>query len=202
MYKAFTPLNVFIILVLLILSSVIHLMYGSCQTSKYHYLCQAYWLPNKLPKWMIQEKIVFLKEANVIMSKGNSKRWRIWDKNGVLAHEWITEIINGKEVSKFVFWHSNGIKSSEGESRGGEFNGRISSWDEDGIKISEREYKNGRLNGKSLGWYKSGIKSEEIEYKDGKENGKAIEWDEDGKKIKDEEWQDGVMLKDYLSQVQ
>jgi len=73
--KLLNPFVVSAFILVLVLGSLAHLMYGSCQTSKYHYMCQAYWMPDYLPGWMIVNAP--LKDAEILWPKRSySGVWR------------------------------------------------------------------------------------------------------------------------------
>ncbi|PCJ51818.1 MAG: hypothetical protein COA79_25225, partial [Planctomycetota bacterium] len=53
--KLLNPLVVSAFIFVLLLGSIAHLMYGSCQTTKYHYMTQAYWMPEYTPFLLSEE---------------------------------------------------------------------------------------------------------------------------------------------------
>jgi len=55
--------------------------------------------------------------------------------------------------------------------------GRFVAWHDEKTKASEGSFKNGKPHGKLTLWYSNGRKRDETLYKDGVEHGKATEWD-------------------------
>lgn len=89
---------------LLILGSVLHLMYGHCQTTKYHFLCQAYWMPKYLPRKMLNNKGLMLSSD----MKGYTGKWNDWDENGIKTSEGNFEngLRNGKQIEWEEFYRA------------------------------------------------------------------------------------------------
>ena len=96
MDKILTGLNFLIILALLVLASVLHLMYGHCQTSKYHFICQAYWMPQYLPKELLRDKGLLLSEDK----RGYTGTWIEWSEDDIKKYEggYIDGMKNGKQI--------------------------------------------------------------------------------------------------------
>jgi len=59
----------------------------------------------------------------------------------------------------------------------GVLHGRFVAWHDEKTKASEGSFKNGKPHGKLTLWYSNGRKRDETLYKDGVEHGKATEWD-------------------------
>ena len=173
MNKLFSQINFFIFLIAIVLLFVTHLMYGSCQTSKLHYLVQVYYIPDYLPNWM--SKYEKIPHTYAVPDKSFSGKWFVWYRSGKKRYE--INYIDGKEEGKWTGWHENGAKEYEGD------------------------FKDGKLNGKEILWYENGIKRYETEFKDEKKNGRDTHWEKNGKKTIDLEWKDGDKIKDYLDPV-
>jgi antitoxin component YwqK of YwqJK toxin-antitoxin module len=154
-----------------ILVSVAHLMYGNCQTTKFHFMVQVHYMPEYLPNRLLKynkESIDYL-----FGDKNYSGKWRTWYKNGVME--------------------------SEGEYKTGNLNGKLTKWYESGAKKSESEWINGMENGTWYYWHENGALKSKWEYKMANLDGKYINWDLNGIKIKEQDWQNGLMIKEYLS---
>ena len=77
---------------------------------------------------------------------------------------------------KFIQWHENGEKESEGTFKDGKFDGKWTIWHENGQKHCEGTYKNKHRDGKWIWWESNGNKQSEETFKDGKKDGKRTEW--------------------------
>ncbi|PCJ57746.1 MAG: hypothetical protein COA79_14770, partial [Planctomycetota bacterium] len=96
--KLLNPLVVSAFIFVLMLGSLAHLMYGSCQTTKYHYLCQAYWMPEYLPGWML---------SNIGTPIDYTGTWSVWGNFGLENTDYIDGVYHGKMTS----WYANGAPS-------------------------------------------------------------------------------------------
>ena len=172
MSKLFSPFNFFITTIILFVASVAHLMYGHCQTSKYHFMIQVYFLPDYLPNRL---------------QKYNKKSINCLFPDNNYTGKWST-------------WYKSGVAESEGEYVGGNLNGKFKKWYESGAKKSESEWLNGMENGTWHIWHENGILKSKWEYKRANLHGKYIDWDLNGQKIREQDWLDGVMVKENLAQ--
>ncbi|PCJ53568.1 MAG: hypothetical protein COA79_22665 [Planctomycetota bacterium] len=123
--KLLNPLVVSAFVLVLMLGSFAHLMYGSCQTTKFHYICQAYWMPDYLPEWMIPERGLSLEdvrsmrtfsgfeqlyEDRIIVSDDYSGKWKAFYRDGSLKSEFLYN--DGIPVSE-ERWEENGKLSKD-----------------------------------------------------------------------------------------
>ncbi|PCJ53815.1 MAG: hypothetical protein COA79_22380 [Planctomycetota bacterium] len=131
--KLLNPLVVSAFILVLVLGSIAHLMYGSDQSSKYHYIIQSYYMPDYLPELMIKKRITDYERFN--SSREFTGKWVSWYKNGVKFCE--GEMGNGKEYGKSVIWFENGSKYVESEMNNGLINGKATIWYENGMKEFE-----------------------------------------------------------------
>lgn len=120
-------------------------MYGDYQTSKLHYMCQAYWMPDFLPKRMLKNCIVSNgnKLSVIVRPNINIGKNRAWYRSGAKYSESISEATNGSIVTKTISWHENGLKLIESELKDGHFNGKFIQWNDKGNKFCEIEFKEG-----------------------------------------------------------
>jgi len=72
---------------------------------------------------------------------------------------------------------ADGSVKEQCEVRQGVRHGRFITWHEEEPKASEGFYKNGKPHGKLVLWYTDGRKRDETFYRDGVEHGKVREWD-------------------------
>jgi len=141
--ELFTLFNFLIVLVILVLFSVVHLMYGDSQTSKYHFIIQEYYMSDFLPTWM-QNKPKDTKYGDV----NYTGKYTTWHRNGIKQQE--NEYINGKFI-KGTCWSSNGNKFFVFEMKEGKKNGKIIQWDKNGKKIREQDWLDGVMVKEILG---------------------------------------------------
>jgi len=94
---------------------------------------------------------------------------------------------------KFIQWHENGEKESEGTFKDGKFDGKWTIWHENGQKHLEGTYKNRHRDGKWIKWYNNGNKRSERTFKDGKLNGKWTEWRYNGNKQSERTYERGEL---------
>lgn len=89
-----SPIYVCSFTVVFVLALIGHLMYGGCQTTKYHYMCQAYWMPKNLPGFMVRFK--YDERIFIILNppKDYSGTWSCWDEKGDKIKD--IEYINGQ----------------------------------------------------------------------------------------------------------
>jgi len=149
------PLIISAFIVTMLLGSLAHLCYGSCQTTKYHYMCQAYWMPENLPDWMLVYKAVKFKDHQFS-----------YPLPSLYNGEWAT-------------WYESGVNESEENYEYGKLDGLSTFWNENGVKESVENYKDDKLDGLSTLWY-NGAKAYEKNYKNGKLNGLSTSWNPDG----------------------
>jgi len=98
---------------------------------------------------------------------------------------------NGEKNGKWTYWNENGQKESERTYKDGEKDGLWTYWHENGQKESEETYKDGELDGLSTTWYENGQKSEEGTHKNGEQDGLWTQWYENGQKRESKLYKDG-----------
>ncbi|PCJ51327.1 MAG: hypothetical protein COA79_26580 [Planctomycetota bacterium] len=162
----------------LLFGSVTHLMYGNIQTSKYHYICQNYYMYEYLPEWLLKNKRSindYIEEPN-----GYTGVWSRWFRNG--SRQSFSNLINGKKHGKTIFWHENGVKAFDSNWNHGIAIGNNLHWYPNGNK----EYKffliNGKFDGKQYEWYEDGSQCYINNWKDGKKEGLHASWYQNGNK--------------------
>lgn len=96
MNKLFTPINFFILLLILVMVSIAHLMYGHCQSSKMHFMVQIHYMPKYLPNWML----IYEKDKYFFHSRDEnySGKWLEWYESGSKLLEF--ECKDGKRMAK------------------------------------------------------------------------------------------------------
>lgn len=204
--KTVRPLFFYIVFFILIFSLLGHVLYGSCQTSKYHYFIQCFYGPTYLPKWMWASNFRDDEEAGgkyLTVYKNYSGKWcawyedggyieinylngklhgveKAWDKNGVMFYK--SEFKNGNANGKREYWFKNGVKESELNRVDDKLQGKDTRWNTNGMKFYEVNYVNDEKDGKQSVWYENGNKCREIDYVMGKMHGKVFEFYENGNK--------------------
>ncbi|PCJ51448.1 MAG: hypothetical protein COA79_26310, partial [Planctomycetota bacterium] len=118
--KLLHPLLVSAFISLMLLFILAHFIFGSCQTSKYHYMIQNHWLPTS---WSQTQTI------GVGKYKNYTGVWHSYFESGNIVYR--GEYVNGKQVGKHVFWWENGVKMSEKVYRDGVVVSRLD-WDVSG----------------------------------------------------------------------
>jgi len=88
------------------LGSLAHLMYGNCQTTKFHYMMQAYWMPDNLPEWVLVDDDKILEHPNNFTGI-----WFVWHENGVKRSE--VNYLRGQPNGSLRTWHNNGELAAE-----------------------------------------------------------------------------------------
>ncbi|PCJ53327.1 MAG: hypothetical protein COA79_22890 [Planctomycetota bacterium] len=173
MKKLLNPLVVSAFIVTMLLGSLAHLMYGSCQTTKYHYMCQAYWMPDNLPGWMILNP----DDEGLYVYDDYTDKWRTWYKEGVKMSS--SEYLNGKRHGHSVSWYLNGTKHQVGNYANGMEYGVHKYWFRNGnLGVSEKFSQSGeRISIEN--WFYDGSKRREKFYS----KGHLVSWqhwDKDG----------------------
>ncbi|PCJ54043.1 MAG: hypothetical protein COA79_22325 [Planctomycetota bacterium] len=154
MKKLLNPLVVSAFILVLMFGTLAHLMYGGCQTSKWHYIAQKYWIPKNMPKWMWES-----------------------DRN---MYEKFT--IDDDYTGVWRDWYENGIISSRSVYLNGTYHGAHEMWFENGNTNFKVNYSNGVQFGKSQMWHENGIKNMEVVWGKTKQLSMS-EWDIKGKFI-------------------
>ncbi|PCJ51442.1 MAG: hypothetical protein COA79_26280 [Planctomycetota bacterium] len=166
------PLVVCGFILVLLLGSFAHLMYGSCQTSRYHYMCQMYWMEKNLPEWMKSDKNLFYRIKKVpqaiLRYDDYSGIWRTWHRN----------------------WN---IKSRFGYLRGNRHGWNDSFWD-NGIKRVSCFYVEGKMQGMKKHWYPNEKKMYVGNYLNSFPEGKHEEWYDNGERRSVEEYHQRKLL--------
>lgn len=110
--KILNPIYVGAFVFALLLGSVGHLMYGSCQTTKYHYMCQAYWMPDYLPDPMIRHNYGGSEYFGKLEPYNNyTGTWRTWTSSG--SFELMMELNNGLRHGIYIFYDESGYEGCE-----------------------------------------------------------------------------------------
>ncbi len=107
-------------------------------------------------------------------------KWIEWHENGQKCSEGTYK--NREKYGEWTIFHDNGQKHSKGTFKNGEFNGKWTGWHDNGNKESEETWKDGENDGKLIWWYENGQKQSEITYKNGERDGECKEWHENGNK--------------------
>lgn len=146
--KLLNPIYVGTFILVLVLGSLAHLMYGSCQTTKYHYIAQRYWMPDYLPEWLLKNN----------------------------RHEFGNLIVDDNFTGKWIDWYKNGYRECEGYYVNGKETGILLGWNNEGVLLSKDNYKNGRLDGLCESWYENGNKYGVTRYLNDNEHGIQTWW--------------------------
>lgn len=194
-------IEVLLAILFAIFSSILFLMYGSCQISKLHFKIQCYLMPKYLPKILLPRNY---SEYNLlVVYKNYSGVWRIWDENGKLALEksYLNGIANGREIIYFESgrissernyeneklkginreWYDSDkkqIKIEQNFSDIGTFEARA--WSENGNQMEVVIFSKGNLN-LAEKYFKNGNIKYKIEYVNGNKSALLTEWEETGK---------------------
>lgn len=178
MNKLISPIFAIIILICIFLGSIGHVMYGSCQTSKFHYICQFYWMPDYLPKWMHPNKKFMSSEFQVYDHFHGA--WKTWYRNGMKRTS--ASFLNEIPVGKYESWYENGVRESVGNNIIGKAEGKYEGWHLNGSRKYIFIYVNGYLDGLFEEWHDNGIKASTGLYVKGKLEGKFEVWHKNGKR--------------------
>jgi len=108
-------------------------------------------------------------------------KWIDWHQNGQKDSE--GTIKDEEQDGKWIYWYENGQKLVEGTYKNGIEHGKWIWWESNGNKRSEETFKDGKKDGKRTEWWSNGNKKSEGTYKDGKKDGKWIYWDILGNKM-------------------
>lgn len=137
--KLLHPLVVSAFIFVMILGCIAHLMYGHCQTTKWHYIVQAWVVPEYLPEWA-------------------------WVDN---VDNYYLKLYDNKYTGEWISYHKNGNKICYQNYINGVLNGKWSSWQSDGTKYCELYYKNGEFHGLVKFWHENGTLKIDATFKDG-----------------------------------
>ncbi|PCJ53330.1 MAG: hypothetical protein COA79_22905 [Planctomycetota bacterium] len=179
------PLIITAFIVTMLLGSIAHLMYGSCQTSKYHYLMQRYWIPKYFHKIFYLnnylqfpgERLILIEEEKIQGDK-NDGEYKCYYQNGqLLRHD---SYRNGELHGDQRVYHKNGQISLDEIYINGGRHGLRRLWYENGKIRLEENYKDDRLHGLKKSWYKNGQIRYEYSYINGKLHRQLKHWQEDG----------------------
>ena len=66
---------------------------------------------------------------------------------------------------KYIGWHRNGKKKTEGRYIDGKRNGRWVVWNRSGRKLREASFERGNISGKGIVWWPNGRKAKEENFK-------------------------------------
>jgi antitoxin component YwqK of YwqJK toxin-antitoxin module len=116
-------------------------------------------------------------------------KWIYWHDNGQKSSE--GNYIDGKRSGHWIYWHDNGQKSSEGNYIDGKRSGHWINWHDNGQKSSEGDYIDGNGEGHWIYWHNNGQKSGECDYINGKKSAHWIYWHNNGQKSIEGDYIDG-----------
>lgn len=167
--------NLGIVATIGLLAVAASLRYGDTQSSRFHYLFQAYIWPRYWGGY-IKPPADF------------TGIWRMWHPNGRLRS--VAQYESGKCTGTAVYWHRNGRKSGECGHRDGLRHGVSVGWGPNGSTRHEDTYENGKCV-RRLHWYRGGQKAMLGNYRDGEKHGKFMHWDEAGYVALSTEYRDG-----------
>jgi len=171
-------------------------------------MCQAYWMPDYLPEWMLVNKFSHKygggQIANIVVYASFTGVWRQWNKNSSLSSE--AGYHFGRLHGKEKLFYDNGKLLSISNYEYGIKEGLSTTFDENGIKIMDVNYHNGTMNGNANDWSKSGKKVGVVTYIEGKPDGITETWFDNGnrkfksiyskgKLISKEEWNEDGSIK-------
>ncbi|PCJ51380.1 MAG: hypothetical protein COA79_26415 [Planctomycetota bacterium] len=162
------PLIISAFIVIMLLGSLAQLMYGSSQSSKWHYIIQRYYMIVYLPRGMYIDLRVGL--SGMLPPRNYSGTWITWYKNGNLQSK--VKINKGEEMAN-VWWNEDATLYKK------EY------YDSKGYLQKREHFKNNKLiesisNALTIFWYENGVKKSEEYYKDHKLYGLRIYWHKDG----------------------
>jgi len=168
--KLLNPLIVCSLIFLIFFSMTIHLMYGSCQSSKWHYIIQNYYMEEQLPEWMLMNRMVYnstgTKVIKIAVYEHYEGVWNEWYRNGNIKYSGTWK--NKKTEGKHIAWYINEVKESVTAYNSGKPVSLIY-WEENGEEL-QSWFKT---------YHKNGTKKEIKTMMDG--NVSSIEeWDENG----------------------
>ena len=159
-------------------------MYGDCQTTKFHYMVQCYYVPEHLPSSMWVDNYHYNcnnATSRLFPYKKFTGKWRTWSAHKIDNEYSEAEYLNGVLNGKKTIWHENGVKSYEAFYKDGQQIGWELSWYESGKKQSETNYGNGLEQKKYTSYYESGKIKKITEFIEGKRI-QSTEWYENGNK--------------------
>jgi antitoxin component YwqK of YwqJK toxin-antitoxin module len=205
MKKFFNPWILLISLFLLVFAVIAHIMYGSSQTSRLHFLAQCYYVPTYLPEvfWvsnMQHER--FSGHRTFRVDKNYTGIWRVWTTNGSYSEQ---EFIQGKMNGKFIIWDEKKEKIYEArfknddllyraEYKNGKLNGSVRQDYDSGRKHFLIFYLNGVQHGKEEWHYENGEREKDFNYNHGKKEGEFIERYENGNKKSEKIYKDDKLI--------
>lgn len=130
----------YIFLIILFVGCIGHLMYGNCQSSKFHYLMQAYWMPQNAPILISKNRYNDISEKNLVLKvdEDYSGEWYWWPQHGGGYSR--TNYLHGKKNGKSTGWDEFGNKLLEYEWVNNTLISEIS-WNQDGT-LNKKEYYN------------------------------------------------------------
>ncbi|PCJ51514.1 MAG: hypothetical protein COA79_26135, partial [Planctomycetota bacterium] len=106
--KLLNPIVVSAFILVLVLGSLSHLCYGSCQTSKYLYVVQYYWMDSYLPEWAQSSHSSDFGDFLAPYGSG-VREWKTWSRSGNVQS--FTSDINDESGHTHKFWYENGAPS-------------------------------------------------------------------------------------------
>ncbi|PCJ51323.1 MAG: hypothetical protein COA79_26560 [Planctomycetota bacterium] len=185
--KLLNPIIVFCFFAVLLLGSLAHLCYGSCQTSKWHYVIQAYHMPKYLPSSLLNAKISPENKINIYPDY--TGEWKSWSEDGKLEN--VGMYVNGLKNGKFRSWYKNGNRQYVGEFKSGYKNGKLQLWYDNGNLEFTGHWLKNEKNGTHENWYSNGVKEFSYTYKNGVLDGKQESWWTNKKRQSIEIWENG-----------
>jgi len=175
------PLIVSAFIAVMVLGSLTHLMYGSCQASKLHYMIQEYKMLNHLPSWLLFKD----KPSNTLFSSlngGYNGKWESWYEDG--NKKFVGDYVYGLANGLMETWYENGVKEYHCYWSMGMVDGNIFEWYRNGKIKLQKEFKKDMLISKKY-WNEDGT-LDQIEFYDPNGNCQKIELYEKGKLVKAE----------------
>lgn len=147
-------------IILLPIFSVLHLMYGNCQTSNMHYMVQCFYVPRYLPEcfWVSNYSEIRSDGVNELRPYKDFKgKWYVIERShwedGTLSNE----IYGVKDISDYLAYNQDSLKP----------HGIKTCYYQNGKMECQTFYINGIKNGQSIKWYDSGNIKSINNYKDG-----------------------------------
>ena len=119
--------------------------------------------------------------------------WRTWyGSRTERVNRSVGAFLRGERHGLTVFWHENGLKSSEGAYQNGKRAGHWTAWYEDGRMYSEGDFEDGKETEYWAYWHSNGQMSSEGEFKDGEKTDRWTAWHRNGQRNSEGKFEDGM----------
>lgn len=158
---------------ILILAIFTHVLFGSVQTTRWHYILHYYYLPCCLSK-------IDKKNYPTTFPDNYNGKWETWYASGNKQSK--VNIINGKREGQAYAWYESGKKSVTRNFKNNKRNGKEEGWFENGNRQSLYNYKNGISYGVCKQWHENGAIESIAIVKDQFIVGKTEVWFDNGKR--------------------